>query len=113
MARRRIEAVKLTRLEARIRMIRGAGRALILAFGLALGFVVVATAVPQKRELEKLEARLREAERREREALAEREHRSIELRALHEDPAYLEIRARDPLDYSREGERVLRQRRDR
>lgn len=113
MARKRIEAAKLTRLEARTRMIRGAGRLVFIAFGIALGFVVLATAVPQRRELEKLEARLEQAKDRERIVNAEREQRSIELRALREDPAYLEIHARDRLDYCREGERVLRFRRDR
>jgi hypothetical protein len=32
----------------------------------------------------------------------------VELRALKEDPAFLEIHARDRLDYYREGERVLK-----
>ena len=113
MARKRIEAAKLTRLEARTRMIRGAGRMVFIAFGVALGFVVLATAVPQRRELDKLEAWLKEAKERENIANAEREQRRIELRALREDPAYLEIHARDRLDYCREGERVLRFRRDR
>lgn len=108
MARKRIEAAKLTRLEARTRMIRGAGRLVFIVFGVALGFVVLATAVPQKRELDKLEVRLEQAKDRERVILAEREQRNIELRALREDPAYLEIHARDRLDYCREGERVLR-----
>ena len=94
-------------------MIRGAGRMVFIAFGVALGFVVLATAVPQRRELDKLEARLKEAKERENIANAEREQRRIELRALREDPAYLEIHARDRLDYCREGERVLRFRRDR
>lgn len=113
MARKRIEAAKLTRLEARTRMIRGAGRLVFIAFGVALGFVVLATAVPQRRELAKLETRLEQAKDRERVILAEREQRSIELRALREDPAYLEIHARDRLDYCREGERILRFQRDR
>ncbi len=113
MARKRIEAAKLTRLEARTRMIRGAGRVVFIAFGVALGFVVLATAVPQRRELDKLEARLEQAKDRERIVNAEREQRRIELRALREDPAYLEIHARDRLDYCREGERVLRFQRDR
>lgn len=113
MARKRIEAAKLTRLEARTRMIRGAGRVVFIAFGVALGFVVLATAVPQKKELEKLETRLIMAQDRERLANAQREQRSIELRALREDRSYLEIHARDRLDYCREGERVLRFRRDR
>ncbi len=113
MVRKRIEAAKLTRLEARTRMIRGAGRLVFIAFGVALGFVVLATAVPQKRELDKLETRLIQAQEREKLATAQRQQRSIELRALREDPAYLEIHARDRLDYYREGERILRFRRDR
>jgi hypothetical protein len=40
--------------------------------------------------------------------VAQRDHRNIELRALREDPMFLEIHARDRLDYCREGERVLR-----
>lgn len=113
MARKRIEAAKLTRLEARTRMIRGAGRLVFIAFSVALGFVVLATAMPQKRELEKLEARLILAQERERLANAQRDQRRIELRALREDPTYLEIHARDRLDFCREGERILRFRRDR
>jgi cell division protein FtsB len=84
-----------------------------MACCVALGFVVVATAFPQRRTLEKLEANLKLAQERERLVAAERDYRRIELRALREDPAYLEIQARDRLDYFREGERVLRFRRDR
>jgi cell division protein FtsB len=113
MAAKRIEAVKLRRLEARTRVIQGLGRFTLMVFGAALGFVVLATAVPQKRELDSLELKLADAREREQMVGAERDHRRIELRALREDPAYLEIHARDRLDYSREGERVLRLRRDR
>jgi cell division protein FtsB len=113
MARKRKEVVVLTRLEARTRVIRGAGHMVFIAFGVSLGFVVVATAVPQWRELGKLETKLQAAVEREQSANTVREHRRIELKALREDPAYLEIHARDRLDYSREGERVLRIRRDR
>jgi hypothetical protein len=113
MARKRMEAAKLTRLEARTRAIRGAGRMVFIAFGVALGFVVVATAVPQRRELVKLEERLELAREREEAVIAERDQRQVELKALREDPSYLEIHARDRLDYCREGERVLRFRRDR
>ena len=108
-----MEAAKLTRMEARTRAIQGAGKLALIACCLALGFVVVATAFPQRRTLEKLEAKLKLAQQRERLVVAEREHRNIELRALREDPAYLEIHARDRLDYSREGERVLRFQRER
>ena len=113
MARKRMEAAKLTRLEARTRVIQGAGKLALMACCLSLGFVVVATAFPQRRTLDKLEAKLKLAQERERLVVAEREHSRIELRALREDPGFLEIQARDRLDYCRDGERVLRFKRDR
>ncbi len=103
----------MTRLEARTRAIQGAGKLALMVCCLSLGFVVVATAFPQRRALEKLEAKLALVRARECKVLAERDHRNIELRALREDPAFLEIHARDRLDYCREGERVLRFRRGR
>lgn len=106
-------SVKLTRLEARTRAIRGAGSFVFVLFCMAIGFVVVATAFPQHRELERLEAKLELAKKREEVVLAEREHHQIEYRALREDPDFLEIHARDRLDYYREGERILRFDRDR
>lgn len=113
MAVKRIDSTKLKRLEARIRVIQCMTRLVLIALGGAVGFVVVAMALPQKRELEALEIKLEQAKERERLVTAERDHRRIELRALREDPAYLEIHARDRLDYAREGERVLRLKRDR
>jgi hypothetical protein len=113
MVKQRMRAAKLTRLEARTRVIQGAGKCALMACCVALGFVVVATAFPQRRTLEKLEAKLKLAQERERLVLTELEARRIELCALREDPAYLEIHARDRLDYFRQGERVLRFRRDR
>jgi len=106
-------SAKMTRLESRTRVIQGASKVALMACCLAMGFVVVATAFPQRRQLEKLEAILKLAQERERLVVAERDCRRIELRALREDPAFLEIQARDRLDYFREGERVLRFRRDR
>lgn len=108
-----MEAAMLTRLEARTRVIQGAGKLALIACCLSLGFVVVATAFPQRRALEKLEARLKQAQAHERVVLAERDQRRIELRALREDPEFLEIHARDRLDYCRDGEKVFRFRRDR
>lgn len=99
---------KLTRLEARTRFIKGAGQLAFVGFCVSVGFVVVATAFPQRRSLEKLEANLVIAKKREDTVLAEREYHQIEYRALREDPEFLEIHARDRLGYSREGERVLK-----
>jgi hypothetical protein len=108
MAMRSMAAVKLTRLETRVRVIQGVVRVVFGVFCMALGFVVVATAFPQRRVLDKLEAKLELAKERETRVLADRECHQIEYRALREDPAFLEIHARDRLDYYREGERILR-----
>ena len=98
----------MTRLKARTRVIRGAGRIVFVVFCMAIGFVVVATAFPQRRQLEKLEVKLKLAKEREAGIVADREYHQIEYRALREDPAFLEIHARDRLNYYREGERVLK-----
>lgn len=98
----------MTRLEARTRVIQGAGRLAFVAFCMSIGFVVVATAFPQRRELERLEAKLKLAQDQEARILADKEYHLVEYRALREDPAFLEIHARDRLDYYREGERVLK-----
>jgi Septum formation initiator len=108
MLRRAMTNSKLIRLEARVRVIRGAGRVMFLVLCVAVGFVAVATAIPQRRALEKLEAKLQLAKANEVTVMADREYHQVELRALKEDPAFLEIHARDRLDYYREGERVLK-----
>jgi len=108
MARRKLAIEKMKRLEVRTRAIQQAGHAVFVVLCMAVGFVVVATAVPQKRRLVELEDKLAQAQAREREVLAERESCEIEHRALREDPAFLEIHARDRLNYYREGERVLK-----
>ncbi len=104
--------LKLTRLEAQTRAIRGAGRIVFVMLCVAIGFVVVATAFPQRREMEKLEAKLELAKDREKTVFADREYHQIEHRALREDPKFLEIHARDRLDYYQEGERVLKFKRE-
>jgi len=108
MARRTLAIEKVRRLEVRTRAIQRAGHAVFVVLCMAVGFVVVATAVPQKRRLVELEGKLAKAKAREQEVLAERESCEIEHRALREDPAFLEIHARDRLNYYREGERVLK-----
>lgn len=108
MAKRGAPRVKLARLEARTRVIEAAWKVAVVVFCVAVGFVVVATAFPQHRQLEKLEAKLRLAEEQEESVLAEKEYHQTEYRALREDPAFVEIHARDRLDYYREGERVLK-----
>jgi cell division protein FtsB len=108
-----MDAGTLSRLEARTRCAKLLARCSFVMFCLSLGFVVVAMAVPQLRILKKLEAKVADAKERQLVAKAERDHRRIELQALREDPAFLEIHARDRLDMCREGEKVLRFKRER
>ena len=49
MALKRMGAAQLTHLEARMRVLQVAVRVAMIAFCVALGFVVVATAFPQPR----------------------------------------------------------------
>jgi hypothetical protein len=111
MASRRPSEIQLARMESRIRVLRGLNRIAFMAMCLAVGFLVVATAVPQRRNLMALESVLDDARSREQETLAEKEYHAVEYQALRTDPEFLELHARDRLDYHRPGERVLRIRR--
>ncbi|MEY3394583.1 MAG: hypothetical protein RL346_819 [Verrucomicrobiota bacterium] len=108
MAKPKFTAQKLARVESRIRLIKGTNRLLYLMTALSFGFLAIAYAYPQKRENDKLQSKLRRTQEREIATLEVKQHREIELHALREDRAYLEIHARDRLGYCREGERVLR-----
>ena len=108
MAIKRYSEKQVARMESRIRFLRAMNRALYLGVAVSFGVMIAAYAVPQKKEYDKLQAKLRSVRERERETLAEKEHKRIELKALREDPAYLEVQARDRLNYYREGERILR-----
>jgi hypothetical protein len=111
MAKRRPTEIKLARIEARVRLLRTLNQLAFTALCLALAFLVVATAVPQRRNLIALEDNLAQTRSLEQEALAEKEFRAIEHQALRLDPAFLELHARDRLDYHRPGERILKIRR--
>lgn len=108
MGRKKVSAENLARIESANGFIQGLNKLLCVCLAVAFGLLIVATAAPQKRELEKLEAKLRTTEAREQETLDRKEHKEIELQALREDPSYLEVQARDRLNYYRPGERVLR-----
>jgi cell division protein FtsB len=81
---------------------------MLMGCALAVGMVVVAMAMPQKESLDDLESQLVAASHREQEIAAEKTDYETELRALREDPAFLEMHARDRLDYYREGEKILK-----
>jgi cell division protein FtsB len=104
---------KVTRLQAQTRVIRLFNGLILCLFGLSLGLVAVATALPQKRKLEEKEVEYVHFIQREREVLAEMEDKQAAYEALREDREYLEIHARDRLSLYREGESIYRIERDR
>lgn len=108
MAKRSQISVRARRLEVRGKVLRGVVRVFFAVLCLSIGFVVLSTSVPQKRKLEELEAKLEEAKVREQEVLAERAYGEVEHQALKTDREFLEIHARDRLDYYIEGEKVLK-----
>ncbi|MDP4625173.1 MAG: hypothetical protein NWT08_08545 [Akkermansiaceae bacterium] len=108
MARKKFTAEKIARMEGATRFIKGMNRLLYVSMAVAFGLLITATAIPQKRKLEELQVKLRMTQEREQETIDEKEHNEIKLQALREDTAYLEVQARDRLNYYREGERVLR-----
>lgn len=74
-----------------------------------LGCVAVALlSVPEVKRLKSLEAELVWTKEKEAEAQARKDQKRRELKAIKEDPEFLEIKARDRLDYYREGETVFR-----
>lgn len=108
MATKTLQGDKVIRLNARIRVVQGATRMALMMFCMAVGFVVVATAIPQRKETLLLERKLSKAVDQESAIVRVKEQRKIELQALREDPEYLEIHARDRLDVCLEGETVFR-----
>lgn len=106
--KRNITTARVTRLEARTRTYGVFAQVAFLVFCLAIGFVILAAAFPQREKLAQLETKLKAEQAREAAIVASKEDITSEFRAIRQDPAYLEIQGRDRLDYYREGEKVLR-----
>jgi cell division protein FtsB len=68
----------------------------------------MATALQPYRELKRMKSKLGEVAGKEVEVVERKDAKQRELRAIEEDPAYLELIARDRLDYYLPGERVFR-----
>lgn len=104
---------KVTRLQAQTRAIRLFNGLILCLFGLSLGLVAVATALPQKRKLEEKELEYAHFIQREKDELALKEDKQAAYEALRQDREYLEILARDRLPLHKKGERIYRIERNR
>ena len=95
-------------LRARTTGIRIVNRAAFTIF-LVTGCVAMAVlSVPQMRKLRSLNEELARANAQEAHVRSQKEQKTRELAALRNDPAYLELVARDRLDLYRSGERIYR-----
>ncbi len=99
---------KLSRIKASTRIFTQVSKALYLVIACAFGLLILATAAPHKREHATLQKQLQKTLKREEMILARKEHKEIQLQALRTDNTYLELLARDRLNYYKEGERILR-----
>ena len=113
MAKKKLVMMTLTRIEARTNAVNGLRRIVFVIFCTAAGFTCVAMAFPHRTKLDEMETRLDEAKQREERALADRDNMATEHKAMREDPAFLEVHARDRLGLYREGEKVLKFRKER
>ena len=100
------------RLRARTMGFRIVNRAAFSIFLLTGCIALAVLSVPQMRALRSLNEELARANAQESHVLSQREQRRRELAALRDDPAYLELVARDRLDLYRTGERIYRIRKD-
>ena len=100
------------RLRALTMGFRIVNRAAFSIFLLTGCIALAVLSVPQMRALRSLNEELARANAQESHVLSQREQRRRELAALRDDPAYLELVARDRLDLYRTGERIYRIRKD-
>ena len=95
-------------LQARTAGIRIVNRAAFTIFLVTGCVAMAALSIPQMRKLRSLKEELARANAQEHHVRSHKERKSRELIALRDDPAYLELVARDRLDLYRSGERIYR-----
>jgi len=110
--KKKTSRVKMKRLEAQTRVICTFNRIVFGVLALVLAMAVVASALPQKRRLQELEDKLFRTLSEENKIKSELEYRETEHQALKEDPAFLELKARDRLNLRGQDEKIFRLKRE-
>lgn len=111
-SKKKAPRAKITRLRAQTRAIRVVNAVLMALFGLSLGGLTVASALPQKRKLAEKQAELERVLEQERQVIAAKEDAQAGCDAISEDPEYLEIHAVDRLNVHRPGTTIFRMERE-
>jgi len=78
----------------------------ILVISVCTAFAV--TSIPQLKRVDRMEQELAQLQLTEQRYNNEREIRGLKIDCLRNDPSYLELRARDRIDYYHPGESVIR-----
>ncbi|MCH7224581.1 septum formation initiator family protein [Haloferula sp. A504] len=104
---------KISRLRAQTKAIHGLNGLVLCLFGLSVGALAVASALPQKRQLDEKRLELARIEERERAVIAVKEDAQASYEALRDDPEYLELHARDRLNLHDPREKIYRIERER
>ena len=99
---------KISRLRAQTKAIHLVNAVLFCIFGLCVGGLTVASALPQKRKLAEKEQELERVLEQERMVIAAKEDVQAGCDALSEDPEYLELHAVDRLNLHRPGTKIFR-----
>ena len=104
---------KITRLRAQTKALRWVNGVALCLFATSVGAIAVASALPQKQELEKKEDALRKILVLEEQVMAQKIDAKATEEALRDDPEYLELHAIDRLNLHHEGEKIYRVERER
>lgn len=89
-------------------LLREAKKLALLIFVCGIPLYLFVLTIPEKKRLKALEARLEEAYEEEKLAMEANDRITREISAYRSNPEYLEIIARDHLNYYKEGETVIR-----
>ena len=107
-ARRRPHHGEYNKMRARTEKLNTGVRLAFCGLGLMLCVAFMVAALQPYKELNKMKAELSEVQAHETGVIESKDAKVRELRAVEEDPAYLEIIARDRLDYYKPGEQIFR-----
>ena len=89
-------------------LIREARKLALLGCVCGLPVYIYVMTIPEQKKLKTLEARLQEVEKKEQLAIEANDRITREISAYRSNPEYLEIIARDHLNYYKEGETIIR-----
>jgi cell division protein FtsB len=108
MAKKRHTKRNVRRLKAQTKFVRVTNGFLTTVILVSAAIIVSLSYLPQKNAYEKKQGELAEARQREEEAESQLDYLRVKLDAIKNDPAYLEIEARDRLQVYRPGETIFR-----